>query len=122
MRLVILLLLGTVMFGSITLLPSFAESSLMSEKMILKNEVAKVTIPDNPDLKWGFVKGNVENPVKWYPVIIQFFKDGEAVHFAQVSLSGDGSYEYKFKIRQDENNKDIFDGTYTVKVYAVVYS
>lgn len=117
-----LFLVVVVLFVPLSLTPSFSENNLMSENMTLKNKVAKVTIPDDPQLKWGFVKGDVENPVKWYPVIIQFFKEGKAVHFAQVNLSGGGSYEYKFQIRQDDSVRDIFDGTYTVKVYAVVYS
>ena len=35
-----------------------------------------------------------------YPVIIQIYdEDGEAFHFAQTDVEEDGSYEYKFRVR-----------------------
>ena len=33
-------------------------------------------------LPWAFVEGNIANHVEGYPVIIQIFKNNDAVHFA----------------------------------------
>lgn len=76
-------------------------------------------------LPWGFVEGTVDNPVPGHPVIIQMYADdGSAVHFAQVGVAGDGSYEYKFRVRNvgaDGEATQLFSGDYTVAVYKVVY-
>jgi hypothetical protein len=74
-------------------------------------------------LPWGFVEGKVANPVTGYPVIIQIFKDDEAVHFAQTDVSEDGNYEYKFRVLTVENDQTtkIFDGDYHVTIFKVVY-
>ncbi|MCA9819865.1 MAG: hypothetical protein KC440_03680, partial [Nitrosarchaeum sp.] len=59
-----------------------------------------------------------------YPVIIQFFKEGEPIHVAQINVKGDGSYEYKFKIRTTDVNTgkeiDVFKGQYFVKIFKVI--
>jgi hypothetical protein len=48
------------------------------------------------------------------------------VHVAQVKVKGDGSYEYKFKIRNTDQNTgevvDIFEGEYTVKIFKVIHT
>ncbi len=74
-------------------------------------------------LPWGFVEGKIANPVAGYPVIIQIFKDDEAVHFAQTDVNDDGSYEYKFRVLNVENDQTtkIFDGDYRVTIFKVVY-
>lgn len=74
-------------------------------------------------LPWGFVEGKIANPVAGYPVIIQIFKDDEAVHFAQTDVNDDGSYEYKFRVLNVENDQitKIFDGDYRVTIFKVVY-
>jgi len=74
-------------------------------------------------LPWGFVEGKIANPVDGHPVIIQIYKDGEAVHFAQTNVNKDGSYEYKFRVRDVTNGivTKVFDGDYTVKIFKVVY-
>jgi len=79
--------------------------------------------PRDNTLPWGFVEGKIANHVSGYPVIIQFFQDGEARHFAQTEVLGDGTYEYKFRVFSiDAGNKImIFDGDYTVLVFKVVY-
>ncbi len=79
--------------------------------------------PDNNQLPWGFVEGKIANHVEGYPVIIQIFKDGDAVHFAQTNVNSDGNYEYKFRVLHSENGNanKIFDGDYSVKVFKVVY-
>ena len=79
--------------------------------------------PEENSLPWGFVEGKIRNHVDGYPVVIQIFKDNEAVHFAQTVVSQNGEYEYKFRILNSENGvtSKIFDGTYLVKIFKVVY-
>ena len=75
-------------------------------------------------LPWGFVEGKIANPVQGHPVIIQIFKEGEAVHFAQTSVNEDGQYQYKFRVLNSDNqgqSTKIFDGNYLVKIFKVVY-
>lgn len=79
-----------------------------------------LVIPENNSLPWGYVEGKINNPVSGYPVIIQFFQDGDAVHFAQTDVNQDDSYEYKFRVLN--NNDKILDGTYEIKIFKVVYT
>ena len=79
--------------------------------------------PDNK-LPWGFVEGKIANHVSNYPVIIQIYDvDGDATHFAQTDVEEDGSYEYRFRVRNVDNGEviNIFSGDYTVKIFKVVY-
>jgi hypothetical protein len=80
-------------------------------------------VNEENSLPWGFVEGKIANPVEGYPVIIQILKDDEAVHFAQTDVKEDGSYEYKFRVLNIENDKvnKIFDGDYHVIIFKVVY-
>lgn len=80
-------------------------------------------IPEDNTLPWGFVEGKVINPAKGYPVIIQIYKNGEPVHFAQTDVREDGSYEYKFRARNVDGDRviNIFQGDYTVKIFKTVY-
>ena len=101
-------------------------NSMGIEKTTLHMYVSK----DNK-LPWGFVEGNISNHVTGYPVIIQIFDNDEiirgnsvgAVHFAQTPVNEDGSYEYKFRVLDSDRGKitKIFDGSYTVKIFKVVY-
>ncbi len=79
--------------------------------------------PQTNTLPWGFVEGNVANYVEGYPVIIQIFKNNDAVHFAQTNIEKDGDYEYKFRVLNydDESTTKIFEGDYLVKIFKVVY-
>ena len=79
--------------------------------------------PEENSLPWGFIEGKIENPVSGYPVIIQIYKEGEAVHFAQTDVNEDGSYEYKFRVLNVEGDKTvkIFKGDYNVSIFKVVY-
>jgi len=79
--------------------------------------------PEENSLPWGFVEGKIDNPVAGYPVIIQIYKNDEPVHFAQTDVAEDGSYEYKFRVLNKENDQTtkIFDGDYHVTVFKVVY-
>jgi hypothetical protein len=69
-------------------------------------------------LPWAFVEGKI------YPVIIQIYKNDEAVHFAQTDVNENGNYEYKFRVLNIEDGKTnkIFDGDYNVVIFKVVYS
>lgn len=89
----------------------------------LEKTVVPFHAPKENKLPWGFVEGKVANPVGGYPVIIQIYKNGEAIHFAQTNVKKDGSYEYKFRVRDVTNDvvTKIFDGDYTVKIFKVVY-
>ena len=48
----------------------------------------------------------------------------DPVHFAQVDVKGDGSYEYKFRVQNLDSNTGeivkIFDGDYTVNIFRVI--
>ena len=81
------------------------------------------TSEDN-SLPWAFVEGKIANPVAGYPVIIQIYKNDEAVHFAQTDVGENGNYEYKFRVLNIEDGKTdkIFDGDYNVVIFKVVYS
>lgn len=89
--------------------------------------IQKTTVPfhvsDNNKLPWGFIEGKITNSVTGHPVIIQFYKNGELSHVAQTNVHKDGSYEYKFRVRDVTDGKvtQIFDGDYAVKIFKVVY-
>ena len=74
-------------------------------------------------LPWGFVEGKIANPVLDYPVIIQMFTEGEAIHFAQTNVNEDGTYEYKFRVRSVDDGQVIntFLGDYAIVIYKVIY-
>lgn len=79
--------------------------------------------PDNT-LPWGFVEGKIANHVSNYPVIIQIYDDdGHATLFAQTDVEEDGSYEYRFRVRNVDDGQiiNIFEGDYYVKIFKVVY-
>ena len=98
----------------------------IDDKISLEKRTATMYIPENKSFVWGMVKGEPSDYVERYPVIIQFFKGDEPVHVAQVKVKGDGSYEYKFKIRNVDQDTgeilDIFHGEYTVKIFKVIHS
>ena len=79
--------------------------------------------PEVNSLPWAFVEGNIANHVEGYPVIIQIFKENDAVHFAQTNVSNDGDYEYRFRVLNSDNGitSKIFEGDYLVKIFKVVY-
>ncbi len=89
----------------------------------LEKTIVPFHAPKENKLPWGFVEGKIASPVEGYPVIIQIYKNGEAVHFAQTDVKKDGSYEYKFRVRDVTNDvvTKIFDGDYTVKIFKVVH-
>ena len=79
--------------------------------------------PEANSLPWAFVEGKIANHVEGYPVIIQIFKNNDAVHFAQTNVEKDGAYEYKFRVLNSDNESTtkIFEGNYSVKIFKVVY-
>ena len=91
--------------------------------MALEKSTIFFHISEENSLPWGFVEGNIANHVEGYPVIIQIFKENDAVHFAQTDVSASGDYEYKFRVLNSENgvSSKIFDGDYSVKIFKVVY-
>ncbi len=96
----------------------------INEEVSLKKTITTMSIPQDNKLPWGAVKGDASNYVERYPVIIQFYKGEDPVHFTQVDVKGDGSYEYKFRVRSVDNNTgevvNIFEGDYTVKIFRVI--
>ena len=130
-RIIIALLSFAVIFtGLMSTTISQAEAESNTELIPLNNEIAieKTVLslhasPENT-LPWGFVEGKIANHVSNYPVIIQIYDDdGDATHFAQTDVEEDGSYEYKFRVRNVDNGEviNIFEGDYVVKIFKVVY-
>ena len=96
----------------------------INEKISLETTTVTLSVPENNTLPWGTVFGAPSDVAERYPVIIQFYKGDEAVHIAQVDVRGDGSYEYKFRVKNLDQTTgkftDIFHGEYTVKIFKVV--
>ena len=98
--------------------------SPINEKISLETTITTLTVPEDNTLPWGTVYGVASDVVERYPVIIQFYKGDEAVHIAQIDTKGDGSYEYKFRVRNMDQSTgeftNIFHGEYTVKIFKVI--
>ena len=98
--------------------------SPINEELSLKKTITSMNVPEDNTLSWGMVRGGASDYVERYPIIIQFYKGDEAVHIAQIDTKGDGSYEYKFRVRnldtQTGQFTDIFQGEYTVKIFKVI--
>ena len=90
----------------------------------MKKTVTTMTVPSDNTLPWGAVIGGASEYVERYPIIIQFYQGEDPVHFAQVDVKGDGSYEYKFRVQSLDLNTGetikIFDGDYTVNIFRVI--
>lgn len=91
--------------------------------VVLQQKVISMHIPEDNTLPWGFVEGKIINAAEGHPVIIQIYKNGEPVQFAQTDVKEDGSYEYKFRVRNVDGDQviNIFQGDYTVKIFKTVY-
>ena len=98
--------------------------SPINEELSMKRTITSMNVPEDNTLSWGIVRGGASDYVERYPVIIQFYKGEDPVHVAQVDVKGDGSYEYKFRVRSMDNNTgeviDIFEGQYVVKIFKVI--
>ena len=96
----------------------------INEKVSLEKTTTTMNVPQDNQLPWGTVRGEASDVAERYPIIIQFYKGEDPVHFAQVDAKGDGSYEYKFRVRNMDSNTgeivNVFEGDYTVKIYKVI--
>lgn len=110
---------------------STTEITPINNSMGVEKTTLQMYISKDNKLPWGYVEGKISNPVADYPVIIQIFDNDEiikgnsvgAVHFAQTPVNENGSYEYKFRVLDSDQGQitKIFDGSYTVKIFKVVY-
>ena len=96
----------------------------INEKISLEKTITTMNVPINNEFPWGTVRGEASDVAERYPIIIQFYKGEDPIHFAQVDAKGDGSYEYKFRVRNLDSNTgefvNIFEGDYIVKIYKVI--
>jgi hypothetical protein len=103
--------------NQITVTPINAEVSL-------EKTTTTMSVPQENTLPWGSIRGEASDVAERYPIIIQFYQGEDPVHFAQVDAKGDGSYEYKFRVRnldlETGETINIFEGEYTVKIYKVI--
>lgn len=96
----------------------------IGSNIAIEKSSVTLSVPENNSLPWAFIEGTVSNPVPDYPVIIQIYDmAGDPVHFAQVEVNHDGSYEYRFRVLDSSNGLQthIFEGEYTVKIFKTVY-
>jgi len=96
----------------------------INEKVSLEKTTTTMSVPENNTLPWGTIRGEASDVAERYPIIIQFYQGEDPVHFAQVDAKGDGSYEYKFRVRNLDSNTgefiNVFQGDYTVNIYKVI--
>ena len=96
----------------------------INEKISLQETTTTMNIPQDNKLPWGAVEGATTDYVEGFPIIIQIYKGEDPVHFSQADVNEDGSYEYKFRIRNLDLNTgevvNIFEGDYTVKIFRVI--
>jgi len=116
-------LMSTMISSADATTPNTEIIPLNSEIGIEKTILSLSASQDNT-LPWGFVEGKIANHVSNYPVIIQIYDDdGHATLFAQTDVEEDGSYEYRFRVRNVDDGQviNIFEGDYYVKIFKVVY-
>jgi hypothetical protein len=122
-------IMGLFVVGLLSSIPvSFSQSSeettvtSINEKVSLEATITIMSVPVDNTFPWGSVHGMISDPAERYPVIIQFFKGEEPVHVAQVDVKGDGSYDYKFRVRSVDDGKitNIFEGDYEVRIFKVI--
>ena len=127
------LLVGAIFGLSMLLLPSLtlstsqgsewnAQQLVPEENVVLQKNIVYMHIPGDSPLPFGCVWGTVQNAAPGYPVVIQIYKDGKPVYFAQTNVKSDGSYEHYFRVKSVEGDKviHIFEGDYTVNIYKAV--
>ncbi len=124
-------LIASLMFTLVILLyptDAIAENTTtitpINDEVSLKKTIVPMNIPKDNIFPWGAVRGGASDIAERYPVIIQIFKGEDPIHFAQVDVKGDGSFEYKFRIRNvDANTGEVtnyFEGQYTVNIFRVI--
>jgi hypothetical protein len=107
---------------------AIAESSTtitpINEEVSIKKTVIPMDIPQDNTFPWGAVRGQASEYAERYPVIIQIFKGDDPAHFAQVDVKADGSFEYKFRVRNVDADTgvatNIFEGQYLVNIFRVI--
>ena len=115
-----------VLVAMIGMSPSFAESNTTvissNDGVQLTKTVIPMHISSDNTLPWGFIEGTVDNHAEGYPVVLQIYQNGEAVHFAQTDVNEDGTYEYKFRAKNvdGDNLVNIYEGDYEVKIFKSV--
>jgi len=96
----------------------------INEEYSIKKTVVLMEIPEDNTFPWGAVRGEASEIAERHPIIIQIFKGEDPVHFAQVDAKGDGSFEYKFRVRNADANTgeitNIFEGQYIVNIFRVI--
>ena len=124
--------LGTIMaltivigLNSPTAIAEFSTTiTQINEEVSLKKTIIPMYIPQDNTFPWGAVRGQASESSERYPVIIQIFKGEDPVHFAQVDVKGDGSFEHKFRVRNVDVDTgvatNIFEGQYTVNIFRVI--
>lgn len=95
---------------------------LSTENVVLEKNIVYMHISGDSKLPFACVWGTVSNAAQGYPVIIQIYKDGKPVYFAQTNVKSDGSYEQYFRVKSIDGDKvtHIFEGDYTVDIYKTV--
>ena len=115
-----------ILVAMIGMSPSFADSNTTvlstNDGVQLTKTVVPMSIPSDNTMPWGFIEGTVENHAEGYPVVLQIYQNGEAVHFAQTDVNNDGIYEYQFRVRNvdGDNVLNIYEGDYEVKIFKSV--
>jgi len=123
-------ILTSIIFTLVLLYPTYALAESITtitpinDEVSLKKTVIPMNIPVDNTFPWGAVRGQASEFAERYPVIIQIFKGEDPIHFAQVDVKGDGSFEYKFRIRNVDADTgvatNIFEGQYTVNIFKVI--
>ena len=112
-----------VLVAMIGMSPSFADSSttvISTDNGIqLTKTVVPMIISTDNTMPWGFIEGTVDNYAEGYPVIVQIYQNDEPIHFAQTDVNEDGTYEYKFRVRNidGDNVVNVYEGDYEVKIF-----
>jgi len=131
MKILRLSLLASLIFTLVVLIyptDAIAENTTtitpINDEVSLKKTVIPMNIPEDNTFPWGAVRGQASEFAERYPIIIQIFKGEDPIDFAQVDVKGDGSFEYKFRIRNVDANTseitNIFEGQYTVNIFKVI--
>jgi len=110
---------------------SQTEVTPINNSIGIEKTTLQMYVSQDNKLPWGFVEGKISHHVTGYPVIIQIFDNNEiitgnsvgAIHFAQTPVNEDGSYEYRFRVLDSGQGQitRIFDGSYNIKIFKVVY-
>ena len=117
-------------FDTANALTQTSEITPINSHVGIEKSVVEFNVPADNSLPWASVEGTVSNPAPDYPVVLQIYDmDGSiegnsvgAVHFAQIDVNSDGSFEYKFRVLDKSNNSqtNIFEGNYIVKIFKFV--